>query len=172
MIWFVLWMQLLFYLWFRSNTSFLWLYFYVMLVQWRWNYVLTDCWFENELEIFLGIGKCLIHFLSLTFVMQALPIYLDKIFHPFVAVLLSVTFVLAFGEVIATLCFEGWGVLTVAMLAWNDPNLWSYNVLDHSTSHMFQIWTRCWGKFCVVSANFDDHLLSHCLPNWKGKSPA
>ncbi|CAJ1905891.1 unnamed protein product [Sphenostylis stenocarpa] len=32
--------------------------------------------------------------------MEALPIYLDKIFHPFVAVLLSVTFVLAFGEVI------------------------------------------------------------------------
>ncbi|XP_027350113.1 DUF21 domain-containing protein At4g14240 [Abrus precatorius] len=32
--------------------------------------------------------------------MEALPIYLDKIFHPIVAVLLSVTFVLAFGEVI------------------------------------------------------------------------
>lgn len=33
------------------------------------------------------------------FYLQALPIYLDKIFHPVVAVLLSVTFVLAFGEV-------------------------------------------------------------------------
>uniref|UniRef100_A0A1D1YV68 DUF21 domain-containing protein At4g14240 n=1 Tax=Anthurium amnicola TaxID=1678845 RepID=A0A1D1YV68_9ARAE len=32
--------------------------------------------------------------------MEALPIFLDKIFHPFVAVVLSVTFVLAFGEVI------------------------------------------------------------------------
>ncbi|XP_057717693.1 DUF21 domain-containing protein At4g14240 [Arachis stenosperma] len=32
--------------------------------------------------------------------MEALPIYLDKIFHPVVAVILSVTFVLAFGEVI------------------------------------------------------------------------
>lgn len=32
--------------------------------------------------------------------MEALPLYLDKIFHPVVAVLLSVTFVLAFGEVI------------------------------------------------------------------------
>jgi len=31
--------------------------------------------------------------------LQALPIYLDKIFHPLVAVLLSVTFVLTFGEV-------------------------------------------------------------------------
>jgi metal transporter CNNM len=32
--------------------------------------------------------------------MEALPIYLDKIFHPFVAVLLSVSFVLVFGEII------------------------------------------------------------------------
>ncbi|XP_049936599.1 DUF21 domain-containing protein At4g14240-like isoform X2 [Nymphaea colorata] len=32
--------------------------------------------------------------------MEALPIYLDKIFHPFVAVVLSVTFVLTFGEII------------------------------------------------------------------------
>lgn len=38
-------------------------------------------------------------FLSCRFNLQALPIYLDKIFHPFVAVVLSVTFVLAFGEV-------------------------------------------------------------------------
>ena len=30
---------------------------------------------------------------------QALPIFLDRIFHPVVAVILSVTFVLAFGEV-------------------------------------------------------------------------
>ncbi|KAG9157003.1 hypothetical protein Leryth_009045 [Lithospermum erythrorhizon] len=32
--------------------------------------------------------------------MEALPIFLDKIFHPVVAVVLSVTFVLAFGEVL------------------------------------------------------------------------
>ncbi|XP_057438802.1 putative DUF21 domain-containing protein At1g03270 isoform X2 [Lotus japonicus] len=32
--------------------------------------------------------------------MEALPLYLDKIFHPVVAVLLSVTFVLCFGEII------------------------------------------------------------------------
>lgn len=37
--------------------------------------------------------------LCLVLILQALPIYLDEIFHPFVAVLLSVTFVLAFGEV-------------------------------------------------------------------------
>lgn len=31
--------------------------------------------------------------------MQALPIYLDKLFNEYVAIILSVTFVLAFGEV-------------------------------------------------------------------------
>lgn len=31
--------------------------------------------------------------------MQALPIYLDKMFNQYVAIILSVTFVLAFGEV-------------------------------------------------------------------------
>lgn len=40
--------------------------------------------------------------LLLTMLLQALPIYLDKIFHPVVAVLLSVTFVLVFGEVYTT----------------------------------------------------------------------
>ncbi|XLR38532.1 hypothetical protein HN51_025690, partial [Arachis hypogaea] len=35
-----------------------------------------------------------------SFDLQAIPIYLDKIFHPIVSVILSVTFVLAFGEVI------------------------------------------------------------------------
>lgn len=32
-------------------------------------------------------------------VLQALPIYLDKLFNQYVAIILSVTFVLAFGEV-------------------------------------------------------------------------
>lgn len=31
--------------------------------------------------------------------LQALPIYLDKLFNQYVAIVLSVTFVLAFGEV-------------------------------------------------------------------------
>ncbi|KAL4321563.1 hypothetical protein AHAS_Ahas14G0123000 [Arachis hypogaea] len=35
-----------------------------------------------------------------SFDLQALLIYVDKIFHPVVAVILSITFVLAFGEVI------------------------------------------------------------------------
>lgn len=44
---------------------------------------------------------------AFVFPFQALPICLDKIFHPFVAVLLSVTFVLAFGEVTFFICLLG-----------------------------------------------------------------
>lgn len=39
------------------------------------------------------------HVIELERMMQALPIFLDKMFNEVVAVLLSVTFVLAFGEV-------------------------------------------------------------------------
>lgn len=50
--------------------------------------------------------------------MEALPIYLDKIFHPFVAVLLSVTFVLAFGEVIPQAICSRYGLLVGANFVW------------------------------------------------------
>ncbi|XP_061341334.1 putative DUF21 domain-containing protein At1g03270 isoform X2 [Gastrolobium bilobum] len=46
--------------------------------------------------------------------MEALPIYLDKIFHPVVAVLLSVTFVLAFGEVIPQAICTRYGLYVCA----------------------------------------------------------
>ncbi|TYK28196.1 DUF21 domain-containing protein [Cucumis melo var. makuwa] len=36
--------------------------------------------------------------------MEALPIYLDKLFNQYVAIILSVTFVLAFGEVVEGPC--------------------------------------------------------------------
>ena len=38
--------------------------------------------------------------------LQALPIYLDKLFNQFVAIILSVTFVLFFGEVCHWLSFK------------------------------------------------------------------
>ncbi|GLU07515.1 hypothetical protein SLE2022_244710 [Rubroshorea leprosula] len=50
--------------------------------------------------------------------MEALPIYLDKIFHPFVAVLLSVTFVLAFGEVIPQAICSRYGLSVGANFVW------------------------------------------------------
>ncbi|KAF7818298.1 DUF21 domain-containing protein [Senna tora] len=50
--------------------------------------------------------------------MEALPIYLDKIFHPFVAVLLSVTFVLAFGEVIPQAICSRFGLYVGANFVW------------------------------------------------------
>ncbi|KAL5561641.1 hypothetical protein UlMin_031388 [Ulmus minor] len=50
--------------------------------------------------------------------MEALPITLDKIFHPFVAVLLSVTFVLAFGEVIPQAICSRYGLAVGANFVW------------------------------------------------------
>ncbi|XP_058077795.1 DUF21 domain-containing protein At4g14240-like isoform X2 [Magnolia sinica] len=50
--------------------------------------------------------------------MEALPICLDKIFHPFVAVLLSVTFVLAFGEVLPQAICTRYGLAVGANFVW------------------------------------------------------
>ncbi|TYJ21275.1 hypothetical protein E1A91_A08G054300v1 [Gossypium mustelinum] len=50
--------------------------------------------------------------------MEALPISLDKIFHPFVAVLLSVTFVLAFGEIIPQAICSRYGLSVGASFVW------------------------------------------------------
>lgn len=50
--------------------------------------------------------------------MEALPIFLDKIFHPIVAVVLSVTFVLAFGEVIPQAICTRYGLAVGANLVW------------------------------------------------------
>ncbi|MQL89870.1 hypothetical protein Taro_022452 [Colocasia esculenta] len=50
--------------------------------------------------------------------MEALPIFLDKIFHPFVAVVLSVTFVLAFGEIIPQAICSRYGLAVGANCVW------------------------------------------------------
>ncbi|KAK4492542.1 hypothetical protein RD792_003354 [Penstemon davidsonii] len=50
--------------------------------------------------------------------MEALPIYLDKLFHPVVAVILSVTFILAFGEVIPQAVCSRYGLAVGANLVW------------------------------------------------------
>ncbi|XP_027115784.1 putative DUF21 domain-containing protein At1g03270 [Coffea arabica] len=50
--------------------------------------------------------------------MEALPIYLDKIFHPAVAVVLSVTFVLLFGEIIPQAICSRYGLAVGANFAW------------------------------------------------------
>lgn len=50
--------------------------------------------------------------------MEALPIYLDKMFSPFVAVLLSVTFVLAFGEIIPQAVCTRYGLSVGANFVW------------------------------------------------------
>ncbi|XP_022868077.1 DUF21 domain-containing protein At4g14240-like isoform X4 [Olea europaea var. sylvestris] len=50
--------------------------------------------------------------------MEALPIYLDKLFHPIVAVILSVTFVLAFGEIIPQAICSKYGLTVGANFVW------------------------------------------------------
>eukprot|EP01018_Ginkgo_biloba_P017285 Gb_35072 [translate_table: standard] len=50
--------------------------------------------------------------------MEALPIYLDKIFNSIVAVVLSVTFVLAFGEVIPQAICSRYGLAVGANFVW------------------------------------------------------
>lgn len=50
--------------------------------------------------------------------MEALPIFLDKMFNPVVAVILSVTFVLAFGEVIPQAVCTRYGLAIGANLLW------------------------------------------------------
>ncbi|XP_019188578.1 PREDICTED: DUF21 domain-containing protein At4g14240-like isoform X2 [Ipomoea nil] len=50
--------------------------------------------------------------------MEALPIYLDKLFHPVVAVVLSVTFVLAFGEIIPQAVCSRYGLAVGANFVW------------------------------------------------------
>lgn len=39
---------------------------------------------------------------------------------------------------------------------------------DYSASYMLEIRTCCWRKLFVAGSLFDGHLLSDCLPYWKG----
>ncbi|KAK6122648.1 hypothetical protein DH2020_043610 [Rehmannia glutinosa] len=50
--------------------------------------------------------------------MEALPIYLDKLFNQYVAIILSVTFVLAFGEVIPQAICTRYGLVRGANFVW------------------------------------------------------
>lgn len=50
--------------------------------------------------------------------MEALPLFLDNIFHPVVAIILSVTFVLAFGEIIPQAICSRYGLAIGANLVW------------------------------------------------------
>lgn len=59
--------------------------------------------------------------------LQALPIYLDKMFNQYVAIILSVTFVLFFGEVFyfCSINFHAWfnSKVSIFLLAYYDGNL-------------------------------------------------
>lgn len=129
----------------------------------RVSCVIDYCWCFTSQKVFQWFVSC-----AWFLILQALPIYLDKIFHPFVAVLLSVTFVLAFGEV--TVYFKLIAdASSCNYYSLNRQWLITYHIgSDYSTSHMLKIWAFCWCKLRVACAYSDDHLLSNCFPNWKG----
>jgi hypothetical protein len=58
--------------------------------------ICTFCWCMGNLCSMSLVFQYVLVFVQ---VMQALPIFLDRMFNEWVAVILSVTFVLAFGEV-------------------------------------------------------------------------
>ncbi|CAL0325841.1 unnamed protein product [Lupinus luteus] len=90
--------------------------------------------------------------------MEALPIYLDKLFNPFVAVILSVTFVLFFGEVIPQSICTRYGLAVGANFVWLVRILMiicypvSYpvgKVLDHLLGHNEALFRRAQLKALV-----------------------
>ena len=99
--------------------------------------------------------------------LQALPIYLDKIFNQIVAIVLSVTFVLFFGEV----AWKTWNFapflhcsfMLIITLCTNCCCL-----TGDSASSLYQIWTRYRFQFYLACAYTDDSLLSDCLSYRKG----
>ncbi|KAH1243734.1 DUF21 domain-containing protein [Glycine soja] len=90
--------------------------------------------------------------------MEALPLYLDKLFNQFVAIILSVTFVLFFGEVIPQAICSRYGLAVGANFAWLVRILMiicypvSYpvgKVLDHLLGHNEALFRRAQLKALV-----------------------
>lgn len=76
--------------------------------------------------------------------LEALPIFLDRITNPFVAIILSVTAVLFFGEVVPQAICTRWGLAVGANLAWFVKGLMAVLfpitfpialILDHTLGH-------------------------------------
>jgi CBS domain containing-hemolysin-like protein len=77
--------------------------------------ICTFCWCMGNL-----CSMSLVFQYALVFVqvMQALPIFLDRMFNEWVAVILSVTFVLAFGEVMPQAICSRFGLAVGANMVW------------------------------------------------------
>ncbi|XP_025982321.1 DUF21 domain-containing protein At4g14240 isoform X2 [Glycine max] len=134
-----------YFLWLKNNTSFLSLCFYVMLLPWRsFNSIALP-----PFAYTIGFETCNL---------QALPLYLDKLFNQFVAIILSVTFVLFFGEVIPQAICSRYGLAVGANFAWLVRILMiicypvSYpvgKVLDHLLGHNEALFRRAQLKALV-----------------------
>jgi metal transporter CNNM len=75
----------------------------------------TFCWCMGNLCSMSLVFQYVLVFVQ---VMQALPIFLDRMFNEWVAVILSVTFVLAFGEVMPQAICSRFGLAVGANLVW------------------------------------------------------
>lgn len=67
--------------------------------KWHWYCLSSIVFVEIFQPTVRKLSSTLIIFCFVPSTVQALPIYLDKLFNQYVAIVLSVTFVLAFGEV-------------------------------------------------------------------------
>ena len=88
-------------------------------------------------------------------------------FSTFVAVILSVTFVLAFGEVI--LLEFSHLKLKLFCVKYHFMNL---VFADNSTSDLFKEWAGYWSVLRLAGSDIDGYMLSGSLSGWKGESPS
>lgn len=72
--------------------------------------------------------------------MEALPIFLDRLVPPYVAILLSVTFVLLFGEIIPQAICTRWGLAIGAYFSWA---VWILIVLFFVISYPLSLLLDC-----------------------------
>jgi CBS domain containing-hemolysin-like protein len=77
--------------------------------------ICTFCWCMGNLCSMSLVFQFVLVFVQ---VMQALPIFLDRMFNEWVAVILSVTFVLAFGEVMPQAICSRFGLAVGANMVW------------------------------------------------------
>jgi hypothetical protein len=96
--------------------------------------------------------------------LQALPIFLDRIFHPVVAVVLSVTFVLAFGEVLYFNITISYTLSQMVRL------IFLILAPGYTTSNLYEVWVGGGCKLCMACTYPHDHVLSYFIPYWEGKS--
>lgn len=97
---------------------------------------------------------------------QSLPIFLDKLVPPWAAILISVTLILMFGEVllisktIVTMLTFFLMLIFVTLI----PCLCSFTT-DTTSSNLYTLWIDCWGNHGSISPPSSVDFLPRCLSN-------